>query len=115
MLATFNCLNRFGRADCSLVPVVPPGEVYVWESKYIVLVQDKVQAMTNTIAEVLPESEIHKAMCIIHASIFWLSVNTGKFSNDIFKRLVKETEEMCLSPFMWFNVLVGWSKAIHII
>ena len=87
MSATINRLNEFGREDRFLVPLVSPGEVYEWDSEYIVLVKDKAQAATNAIAEVFPESDIHEAMCIIHASIRWLSVNSGKFKDHLYKRL----------------------------
>ena len=87
MSASINNLNKFGREDRFLVPVLPPGEAYVWDSEYIVLVKDKAQAATNVIADVSPEAEIHEAICVIHASIRWLSVNSGKFSNNRYKCL----------------------------
>ena len=87
MSASINRLNEFGREDRFLVPVVPPGQPYVWDSEYIVLVKDKAQAATNAIAEVFPEADLHEAMCIIHASIRWLSVNSGKFGDHRYKRL----------------------------
>ena len=45
----------------------------------------------------------------------WLGVGGSDTWINIFKQLVKETEEMCSSPFMLFDVLVGWSQTFHII
>ena len=81
MSASINPLNDHGREDRFAVPVVLPGESYVWETPYLVLLKDKAQAATKTVKEVFPDSEIHEVMCATHASIIWFSKNTSKFWN----------------------------------
>ena len=77
--ASFNPLNDHGCEDRFSAPVVLPGERYVFETPYIILLKDKAQAATNAIKEVFPDSEIHECMCMTHASIIWMSKNTHKF------------------------------------
>ena len=79
--ASINPLNDHGRKDRFATPIVLPGERYVWEAPYIILLKDKAQAATNAVAEVFPDSEIHEVMCATHASIIWFSKNTCKFWN----------------------------------
>ena len=74
--ASLNPLNEHGREDRFEVPNV---DYYVYDTEYVILLKDKAQAATNAIAEVFPDSEIHEAMCAVHASIRWFSAHAAKF------------------------------------
>ena len=71
-------LNEHGREDRFEVPSLFPGEDYVYDADYVIVLKDKAQAATNAIADVF-QAEVYEAMCVTHASIRWFSVNASKF------------------------------------
>ena len=107
-MSTFgNDLNVYGREDRFPVPDLPPGDTYVYDDDYIVILKDKAQAATNAISSVF-EGEIHEAMCVTHAAIRWMSTNAGKFNH-------MPNKTKCINDINWHFKIAGHVNLVPVL